>query len=162
MQIRDGAAEAEADGEQRLHGAAVLAAQVGRARGDVRLQRLGFRHAHVLHELERVAAIVVRRRAREEIERDGIDPDLREAIGERLVVRVQAAHVGNDDHAGARRVAGPRFVRHEARGVGGRETQLAARRAARDRWNRRIGIVIDAHARLHSAPRRPAFRPRCP
>src|SRR5262249_21432886 len=75
-----------------------------------------------------------------------IDADLGEAVGELLVVDVQAAHVGDHHHAGAGRLGRPRGVGHELRAVARGELEvLAAGRAAGDRRDGGAGVIVHAH-----------------
>jgi hypothetical protein len=85
---------------------------------------------------------------REEVDRDRVDPDLREAIGQLLVIAMQAAHVRDHDHARAGGLGRAGRVGHHAGAVARGQVEVSgAGGAARDRRNRRKGIVVHAHDR---------------
>src|SRR5262249_28626577 len=172
LQVGQRATEAESDAEDRADLTTVGATQVSDRRGDVGLELVGLRLWDLGHEVELVAAILGGRSAREEINADRVHADLRETVGQVLVVLVQAAHVGDDDHAGARRLGRARGVGHEPRAVRGRQAQVAAAsRAAGDGGDRWTRVVVNAHAVILPgrkvsdtliSPRRVGNSPPCP
>src|SRR4051794_2258239 len=83
----------------------------------------------------------------EVVERHGVDTELREPKGELLVIRVQAANVGEDDDPGARRLGGSGTERLEAVAVvGGQEQRGPVKRPAGDRGDGRPAVEVEAHA----------------
>ncbi len=99
---RVAAAEAEADGEDRL---AAGASQVRDARCDVRLDAAGVVCCDVRHVLELVVALRDSRRAAEVVEGDRRVSALGEPQRELLVEAVEAADVREDHDADARRLS---------------------------------------------------------
>ena len=86
---------------------------------------LGLHLLDVRHVLEAVAPIVCLRGAREVVDRDRVDPGLRESLRQLLEELVQTAHIGQHDHSGSGRLRGPREVGHELRPVGRGQPEVA-------------------------------------
>ena len=109
----------------------------------------------VRHVLEvRRRGSVEARRPPEVVDRERIDPVLREPQRELLVVRVQAADVRQDHDSGAARLGGPRSERREPVPVAPRSASpLGIERAARDRRDRRSAVEIEAHGPASCADR---------
>src|SRR5215213_1563306 len=131
------AAEAEADGDRAV-GARALA-QRGERGGEVRLHRGRARLPHMRPEVEVLAARPQPRRPAEVVDDDRVVADLREALGELGVERVEPADVGQDGDRRAARAGRLRQRGREARAV--RRGQLQRLRAgpAGDRRARQVG-----------------------
>ena len=85
----------------------------------------------------------------EVVERHGIDARLREPQGELLVVRVEAADIGEDDDAGTGRLGRARTEREEAVAViGGQDQRGSVEGAAGDRRDGRPAVEVEAHAEM--------------
>src|SRR4051812_40315899 len=140
------AAHAEADREDPVDPLATEGFDGGR---DVARDTRPSRPLGVGHVLERVAAWLGAGRPPEIVDGEGIDAAFRETQGELLVERMQPAHVGEDDDAGATGLGRPRSEGGEAVPVGTRDLgRLAVESAAGDREDRRSTVGGVAHERL--------------
>ncbi len=100
----------------------------------------------VRHELELVVALLGARSASEVVDRDGGVPALGEAERQLLVETVEAADVGEHDHAHAAGLVGRSGKRGEAVAVGGFEDEVAMRDGrARERRDWRKRVRLEAH-----------------
>ena len=147
-QERHPAAHAEADREDRgrRRAIAVLGPQGRDTRPDVRGDPAPRRRADVGRVVEVLAAPGVARGPAEVVDGQGVDAALREAQGQLLVERMEAADVGQDHDAGAGRFGRSRPEGGQAVAVGGRQGQpFGVERAARDRWDGRSAVEIEAH-----------------
>ena len=133
-------------GVQLANAAALGRAQVRRRGPDVGRQAVPGELHDVGLVLERRATSTQTRRPPEVVDRDRIDPVLRELEREVLVVRVESADIGQHDHPDAQRFCGERAERREVRPVRRPQRQLAAvQRPALDRRDGRSGVMVEAH-----------------
>ena len=126
--------------------AAPVLAQVTDAGRDVGGDPAPRRRRDVGHVLEALAAVVVGRRPPEPVDRQRIDPVLREPQRQLLVERVQAADVREQQDGRAVRLRGPGEERRGLVAVGGDDGRPGAvEGAAGDGLDRRVAVEIEAH-----------------
>src|ERR1700674_2719886 len=144
--VRVGSAKAEADGENRFHGAAVLRPEVGDRLRGVGRNAFGRGLLNMRHEIESVASVPDPGGAAEVIDRHGVDARLRKALRELLVKTMETTHVGQNDHPGSGRFRRPRKVRGELRAVRRGEDHFAVVRGrSTDRRQGWSGFISVAH-----------------
>ncbi len=146
LQVADPPAEAEPERVDAFGIAAGRGPKVGDRGGDVCVDCLRAGLDDVLLVGEVGVPPLGAGRPREEIERHCIHAGLREAERQLLVVRVQAANVRDDHHAGARRLLCAGTDGRELGPVGAGEGQLlAVDRGAANRGDRWSGVTVEAH-----------------